>query len=116
MRSAGIHPIVPAAGGAAWSPAPGKSLVQTQRAEQRIAAQARDDFRLAGQDAGLRTAQQFIAAERNQIRAGQQAVGNQRLVDAERAQVDHAAAAQIFVHRDAALAAQRNQFRDPGAP
>jgi hypothetical protein len=72
-------------------------LIQTQRAKHGVAAQACDDLAFARQDAGLRTAQQLIAAERYQVRAGPQAVGYQRLVDAERAQVHHAAAAQILV-------------------
>ena len=50
-------------------------LVQPQRAKHGIAPQARDDLRFSRQDARLRPAQQFIAAERNQVRAGPQAVG-----------------------------------------
>ena len=63
-----------------------------------------------GENAGLRSAEQFVAAERDQVRAGRQAVGNQRLVDAEGAQVDDAAAAQILVDGDAALAPERREF------
>ena len=74
-------------------------LVQPQRAEQRIAPQARDDLRLPGEDAGLRPAQQLIAAERDQVDAGLQTVGDQRLVNAERPQIHHASAAQVFIHR-----------------
>ena len=82
------------------------SLIQTQRAEHGIATQSRDDLRLARQDAGLRTTQHLIAAERDQVGAGAQAIGNQRLIHSECAQIDEAAAAQIFVDGNAALAAQ----------
>ena len=69
---------------------------------------------LARDDARLRPAEQLVAAEGNQVRAGRQAVGDQRLVDAEGAQVDDAAAAEVLVDRDAALAPQRHQFRSSG--
>jgi hypothetical protein len=45
-------------------------LVEPQRAEQRIAPQTRHDLSLPGEDSGLRTAEQLIAAERDHIRAG----------------------------------------------
>jgi hypothetical protein len=80
-------------------------FVQAQRPEHGVTAQARDDFRSPRQDAGLRAAQQLIAAERNQVGAGLQAVGNQRLADAECAQVRNATAAQVFVNRNATLPA-----------
>jgi len=44
-------------------------LVEPQRAEQRIAPQTRNRFRLARQNPGLGPAQKFIAAERHQIHA-----------------------------------------------
>ena len=45
-------------------------LVEPQRAEQRIAAQARDQLRLAGENSGLRSAEQLVAAEGDQVGAG----------------------------------------------
>ena len=48
-------------------------LIQAQRAKQRIAAQPRDQFRPARQNPGLRPAQQLVAAEGDQVRAGLQA-------------------------------------------
>ena len=90
-------------------------LVHTQHAEQRVAAQALDKRGIAGQDARLGTAQELIAAEGNEARAGGEAGGGQRLVDAERPEVRHASAAQVFVDGDAALAAQRGQVAQLGA-
>ncbi len=85
-------------------------LIEPQRAEQRIATQPRDNLGLSGEDAGLRAAEQFIAAEGHQIGAGAQAIGDERLVDAERAQIGQAAAAEILINRHAALAAERCEF------
>ena len=45
-------------------------LVEAQRAKQRIAAQARDQLLAAGENSGLRSAEEFIAAEGDQIHAG----------------------------------------------
>ena len=60
-------------------------LVDPQRPEQRIAAQARHQFRIADDQPGLRSAQQFVAAEGNQIHARIQALRDARFGDAERA-------------------------------
>ena len=69
---------------------------------------------LPGEDPRLRTAEQFIAAERNQVRAGVDALGDQRFVDAERPEVGNAAAAQILINGDAALAPERRQIAQTG--
>ncbi len=70
----------------------------------------------------MRTAEQFIAAEGDQIHAGPQAVRYQRLVDPESSQVHQAAAAQVLIHWQAALPPQRRQVAqihprcEPGHP
>ena len=115
-RARARRPSAPAACSAAYSPSSlVDHLVQAQGAEQGIAAQARDQLRAAGENSGLRSAEQFVAAEGHQIHAGGEAVGDQRLLDAEGAQVDHAAAAQVFVHGDAAFAPERREFAQFGA-
>ena len=85
-------------------------LIQAQRAEERIAAQARDQFGASGEEAGLRTAEQFIATERDQVHAGFQALGDERFLDAEGAQVHDAAAPEIFVDGNSRFAAERGEI------
>jgi hypothetical protein len=63
-----------------------------------------------GKDAGLRTAEQFIAAEGNQIGAGRRLSETRPARRRPRAQVHKTAAAQVFIDRDAALAAQGGQL------
>src|SRR5262245_56179882 len=85
-------------------------LVEPERAKQRIAAKPRDNLRLAREDAGLRPSQKLVATEGNQVGAGSKAVGNKRLVDAERAQIHDATAAQILIHGQIPSAAKRYQL------
>src|SRR5205085_1498027 len=80
------------------------------RPEQRIAPQSRDDFGFSGEDTGLRPTEQLVAAEGDQIDAGLKAFRDQRLLDAEGAQVHHAAAAEILVDGDTTLAAKRHEL------
>ena len=75
-----------------------------------IAAQARDQFGLPGEDPRLRTTEKFVAAERYQVRAGLQALRHQGLIDAEGPQVHQTAAAEVLVNRDTALTAERGEF------
>ena len=57
-------------------------LVQPQRAEHGIAADARDEVGVARDDPGLRAAQQFVAAERDQVDPGGAGCLRQRFVQA----------------------------------
>ena len=86
-------------------------LVEPQRAEQRIAAQACDEVRLArpacpacGPPSSLSPLKETRSAP------ALEAFGDERFVDAEGAEVDDAAAAEVFVDRDAAFARERRQF------
>jgi len=85
-------------------------LVETQRAVERIPAQAGDEIGRARQQAGLRASQELVAAEGHQIGALPQTGGGERLVDPISAQIRHAAAAQILVHRNPGLAAEGHQI------
>ena len=67
--------------------------------------------RAAGENSGLWPPSKLIATEGDQIHAGREAVGDQRFSDAAGAQVDDAAAPQVLVDRDAALASQRGEIR-----
>ena len=63
---------------------------------------------------GLRTAEQFVAAERNQVHAGIEAFRNARLGDPEGRKIGDAAAAQILIERQAAFAGERGQLAERG--
>ena len=90
-------------------------LVEPQRAKHGLRRRRATRSRASRQDAGLRSAEQLIAAEGDQVRAG--------LADCREtsgssmpngAQVDDAAAAQILVDGNAALAAERRQLAQFG--
>src|SRR5690606_24015622 len=71
-------------------------LVDAQRAEQRIAANALDQVPTPSDDPRLRPAQEFVAAEADEIDALRQARGDSRLrLDAGLRQVVEATAAQV---------------------
>ena len=62
-----------------------RHLVATQRAEERLTFQGGDETRFARDDSGLRAAEQFVAAETNQVGAGAQRFAGRRFVfDARR--------------------------------
>ena len=54
-------------------------LVGAQRAIERMCSQALDDFSSTNNQSGLRSAEQFVAAERNDIDAGRKRFANHRL-------------------------------------
>ncbi len=83
-------------------------LVAAQRAEKRVALDRGNQFRFARDDAGLRAAQQLIAAEADQVHAAAQHLGGRGLVfEASHARgFNHRAAAQILHKRDALLAGE----------
>ena len=63
-------------------------LIDAQRAEQRMAADARDQIFFSSDDTGLWAAQKFVAAEHHQRYAGVDAVLDDRLGDSRRRQID----------------------------
>ena len=72
----------------------------------RVAPQLIDVCGLAYHDAGLRPAQQFVAAECHHIdAAGDHLVNGRLVVQAVRLQIDQRAAAQVLHDRQAVLAA-----------
>src|SRR5438128_353803 len=94
-------------------------LVDAQGAEQRVLAYSRQRLALAGDDAGLRAAQQLVAAEGSHVDARLEARRNKRLVlDSERREVDQASAPQVFEENQTVLAReldhlfQRRAFRE----
>ena len=89
-------------------------LIQAQSPEQRMFADSPDDFAPAGQNAGLRTAHEFVAAERDQIHSGFDARAHHRFRDALRAEIGQAARTQIFVQRNARALAEIGQFVERG--
>ena len=75
-------------------------------------ASARDQLGAADDKPGLRPAEQLVAAERHQIGAGLQRLGDGRLVrQAPAFEIDQRAAAEILDKRQAALARQLRQPR-----
>src|SRR5581483_3761063 len=89
-------------------------LVEPQRPEHRIATDSLHQHGIAGDDPGLRASQQLIAAEGNQVRSRSEAFADERLVDSEGAQIYDAAAAQVFINRNTALASQGAQIAQLG--
>ena len=77
----------------------------------RVAPQLIDVGGLAHHDAGLRSAQQFVAAERHHVdAAGDHLVDRRFVVQAVGLQIDQRTAAQVLHDRQVVLAAQRHQF------
>ncbi len=74
-------------------------LVHAERAKERMAADFCDEIAFAGDDAGLRAAEKFVAAEHHDVRARFDAVANERLGDAVSGKIDEAAGAEIFDER-----------------
>ena len=85
-------------------------LVYAERAEKRVAANFCDEVAFAGDDAGLRAAEKFVAAEHHDVRAGFDAVAHERLDDAVRGEIDEAAGAEVFDEREVCALRQRGEF------
>ena len=97
----------PARGAAACFRAPGRSSYRAAAPGTGDCARRRRDHPgLAREDARLWAAEKFVAAERHEVRARRRLSGRQRLLDAAGAQIDEAAAAQVFVNGHAALRAR----------
>lgn len=84
-------------------------LVAAERTEERILLQGADAFGLAHDETGLRTPEQFVAAEAHQIGAGLEAFVGLRFVieGGETGEVDPGTAAEVFDQRKAC----RSEFR-----
>ena len=81
-----------------------RHLVGSHRAGQRVAAHPRDQVGPPDDEPGLRPADQLVAAERDDVRAGRQALGRHRLVgQPERGRVEQRARAEV-VDDDRAVA------------
>src|SRR5262249_48327822 len=93
---------------------PVSHLVNPEGAEERIAPQARDDLRSSSEYPRLRSAQQFVAAEGDEIGSGSETVSGERFLDSERSQIDDTAAAEVLIHRQLALPPQRHHVVQPG--
>ena len=77
-----------------------RHLFDAQRAQQRIVAQPRDEMRSPHDDAGLRTAEQLVAGERDEPDAVGKRLPHRALVrHAVLREVDERAAAEIFDDR-----------------
>ena len=86
-------------------------LVEPQGAQQRVAAQRADGSRTPSQQAGLRSAQQLVAAECHHVDPGGDRLLDRRLGWlAQGAQVDDRAAAQVVHQQQAPLPRERRQF------
>ena len=90
-------------------------FVHAQGAEERIAADALDELALAGNDAGLRAAEQFIAAEGDDRGAGIATGSRDGLGDAAGREIGEAAGAEVFVHGKAVAAGERDELFERGA-
>ena len=76
-------------------------LVEPQRALQRVAGEPRDQLGAADDEPGLRAAEQFVAAEGDEVGALRQRFGDGRLVrQAPALEVDQRAAAEILDKRN----------------
>ena len=85
-------------------------LVDAQGARQRVAPHGLDRRGRAHGDAGLRAAEQLVAAEGDDVGAGGEAVARRRLLR-EQLQVGQGAAAEVVDQHGAALVRQRRRAR-----
>ncbi len=90
-----------------------RQLVDAQRALERILLEPANQVRAADDDAGLRSAEQLVAAERDEVGARGDRRAHGRLVrQAPALQVDERTAAEIDRDRHAALAPDRREIAD----
>jgi hypothetical protein len=89
-------------------------LVDAEGAHERVARAAIDAGLAADEDAGLRAAQELVAAEEDEVGAGLDAAAGQRFTgEAELAEVDQGAAADVVDDGDATAASERDERFDP---
>ena len=91
--------------------------MSTQRALHRIAVELRDQILAADDEAGLRTAEQLVAGEGDEVGAVGDRLAHRRLVpEAEAREIDQRAGAEIVDERHARVAARSPQARAPELP
>jgi hypothetical protein len=87
------------------------ALVEPQRPLQRIAVELADEFGAADDDAGLRPAEQLVAAEGHQIGAGVERLHRRRLArQAVFGEVDERPAAEVYGEGQAVAVGEFGQF------
>ena len=91
-----------------------REFIDAQRAEERIAADAVDEFAFAGDDAGLWTAEKFVAAEADNVDAGVGAGARDWLIDSAGGKIGEAAGAEVLVDGDVQAAAERCDLVESG--
>ena len=90
-------------------------LIDAERAEERVPANAFDEISLACDDASLRAAEELIAAKRNDIRACGKTFARNGLGDAVGSEIGEAAGAEVLVNGDFGALAERSEFFERGA-
>ena len=91
-----------------------RELIHAQGAEERIAADAFDEFAFAGDDAGLWAAEKFVAAETDDVDAGVGAGAGDWLIDSAGGEIGEAAGAEVLVDGDVQAAAERGDLVESG--
>jgi len=89
-------------------------LVDTKRPVHRIAADALNQFTVSSDNYTLRSAKQLIAAERYNIDACRQTIGNYRLINSVRVQIYETSAAEVFVYGMPCALPSRVRSRNSG--
>src|SRR5207302_1194360 len=90
-------------------------LVRPERAHERMAAELRDRLPAPGGDAGLRPAEQLVAAEGDDVRAVAHGLRNGLLAaQPESRGVEERPAAEVVDERDAALAREAREVAGCG--
>src|SRR4029077_4864033 len=90
-------------------------FIHAQGAKERIAANPIHDVFFSGDDAGLRTAEQFIATERDYGCACLETRASERFGDAAGGKIHGAAGAEILEHGDASATAKRDEVFERNA-
>jgi hypothetical protein len=91
-----------------------RELIDAQGAEERITADAFDEFAFAGDDAALRTAEKFVAAEADNVNARVGAGARYRLIDSACGKIGEAAGAEVLVDGYMQAAAERCDLIERG--
>ena len=88
-----------------------RELVGPQRALERVAPQPLDQIRAADDDPGLRPAEQLVAREADEVRAGGEARGGRRLT----LELDESARAEVVDERHPGTSRHLGERREPRA-
>jgi hypothetical protein len=90
-------------------------FIDAKGAEERIATGFFDEFTFAGDDAGLRAAEEFVSAEGDEIDADGETFAGGGLVEAEGMKIGEATRAEVFEKRDFRFAAEFDEVAKYGA-